>query len=75
VSTVGLFFGWPDGQVWPNLAASAISFTASAAAVWWRARVHLRRHHAAREARHDELRADLAALRALLTPAPPGEDP
>ena len=60
MTVLGFYFGLPGGQVWPNLLASGMT----GAAVWWRARVHLRRHaeaHAQRQAQTHKLLASLHA--------------
>lgn len=46
MSTWQLFFGWPAGQVWPNVVASAL--TAGLAVGWSHRRLarKLRDHHA-----------------------------
>lgn len=45
MSVLGLFFGWPAGQVWPNVIASGL--TAGLAVGWShrRLRKHLDRRH------------------------------
>jgi hypothetical protein len=46
VSVLALFFGWPAGQVWPNIVASALT---TGIAVGWshrRLRKHLDKKHA-----------------------------
>lgn len=52
-----LFFGWPAGQVWPNLLASAITSAAAASLVAWRLLKKIRAEHAA----HRELVAQQLA--------------
>lgn len=47
MSVLALFFGWPTGQVWPNMVASGL--TAGLAVGWSHRRLtkKLRAHHAA----------------------------
>lgn len=55
MTTLSFYFGLPDGAVYSNLIASAITGGLTGALVLWRARVHLRRHaeaHALAQAQH-----------------------
>jgi len=45
-----IFFGWPNGQVWPNLVASAVTSATAILALGWRVLKRLDRHHEARMA-------------------------
>ena len=63
---------WFVGNVWPNLVASGIC----TAIVWWRARIHLRRHHDRIEAAHRRRHGELCALLAAPDdPSPTGDAP
>jgi hypothetical protein len=50
VSTWQLFFSWPDGQVWPNLIASAITSAGTASLIAWRFLIKVRNEHEAHRA-------------------------
>lgn len=41
-ATLAYYLGWPHGQIWPNLIASAVC----AAVVWWRLHRRSVVHHA-----------------------------
>lgn len=60
------YFSWPQGQVWPNLAASAIATAAATGVAWWRLHVHTSRHAAAAAERHERLAGDVAAVLAAV---------
>ena len=46
------YFGWYQGAVYSNLLASGLC----AGLVWWRARVHLKRHARKQTELHEETR-------------------
>lgn len=57
---IGYYFGWPHGQIWPNLLASAIC----TAVVWWRLHRQAVIQHArqaAQAAKHHAERLEQAA--------------
>jgi hypothetical protein len=56
---IGYYFAFPDGQIWPNLLASALC----AAIVWWRLHRQAVIHHArqaAQAAKHHIARLEQA---------------
>jgi hypothetical protein len=57
VSVLDLFFGWPTGQVWPNIVASLLT---TVLAVGWSHR-RLRKHF---DRRHEQLAEHITATAA-----------
>lgn len=58
-----LWFGWPGGQVWPNLVAAAVGSIGTAALILWRFLAKVQRaHEQEREARKAELAAHHQAV-------------
>lgn len=45
MSMWGLYFGWPSGQLWPNLLASAVASAAAVGVAWWRLHRQSARQH------------------------------
>ena len=65
-----IHFGWPAGDVWGNLLASGIC----AGAVYWRARIHLRRQARQHAEQQAQTHAMLQRLHDHLGVEPPEED-
>jgi hypothetical protein len=61
------YFGWYQGNVWPNLAASAVTGSLAAAFTVWRMRLHHERTRAQSAARHAAFHGALAAHREQTT--------
>ncbi len=49
-----VFFGWPNGQVWPNLVASGVTSLSAVGVFAWRVLARLETHHEARMAQDRE---------------------
>ncbi len=58
---IELWFGWPGGQVWPNLAASVLWLPLAAGAAWLVSRLHLRRRASVLAREFEQHRDHLAA--------------
>ena len=56
-----IFFGWPSGQVWPNLVASAVTSASAIGLLGWRTLRKMETHHQARMAQDREHHAAVMA--------------
>lgn len=54
MSAWDIFFGWPNGQVWPNLVASAVTSASAVGVFAWRLLRRLETHHQERMAQDRE---------------------
>jgi len=54
------YFGWYQGNVWPNLAASAVTGSLAAAFTVWRMRLHHQRTRDENREHRESIRAEFA---------------